>query len=53
MLVDYPYEWNKYMEKGKVRTFCKDTPMNIIEKAKEINVVAMECEGKPYFKFED
>ncbi len=52
MLVDYPYEWEKYMIDGKVRTFSLYTPQDIIERAKEINRKAIECEGKPYFFFE-
>ena len=37
MLVDYPFEWNKYMVPGKVRTFKKETPADVLEKAKKIN----------------
>ena len=37
MLVDYPMEWRKYMIKGKTRTFSKNTPLEIVKKAKEIN----------------
>lgn len=51
MLVDYPYEWRRYMLEGKVRTFSSETPEDIIEKAKEINKKAIEYEGKPYFFF--
>ena len=36
MLVDYPFEWNKYMVPGKVRTFKKETPADVLEEAKKI-----------------
>lgn len=52
MFINYPYEWGKYMIKGKVRTFSPDTPKDIIEKAERINIKAIEYEGKPYFFFE-
>lgn len=53
MLVDYPYEWGEYMLAGKIRTFSYTTPPEVIEKAKKINEKAIECEGKPYFFFEE
>lgn len=53
MLVDYPMEWRKYMIKGKTRTFSKNTPLEIVKKAKEINKVAIRTGGKPFFFFEE
>lgn len=52
-MVNYPYEWSKYMIKGKVRTFSKDTPIDIIEKAKKVNKTFIEDTGKPFFAFEN
>ena len=53
MLIDYPYEWHKYMLEGKIRTFRADTPKDIVDKAKVINdhVAAVGC--KPFFHFEN
>lgn len=53
MLVNYPYEWSRYMIEGKVRTFKTDTPKEILEEAKKINAKAIEYEGKPYFYFSE
>ena len=53
MLINYPLEWEKYMVEGKVRTFSDTTPKHIIGKAKKINEQAVECEGKPYFYFDE
>ena len=53
MLVDYPYEWRNYMLRGKIRTFCSDTPKEIVDKAKIINEHLSEHNVKPYFYFED
>lgn len=53
MLIDYPMEWRKYMIKGKTRTFSKNTPQEIVSKAKEINKVAILTGGKPCFFFEE
>lgn len=53
MLVDYPHEWHKYFLEGKVRTFSKDTPKEIIEKAKDINKTTMKYGGKNFFNFEN
>lgn len=53
MLCSFPYEWRQYMVEGKVRTFCAETPKEIIEKAKEINAKSLEYEGKPYFFFSE
>lgn len=53
MLVDYPMEWRKYMIKGKTRIFSKNTPQEIVSKAKEINKVAIRTGGKPFFFFEE
>ena len=52
MLVDYPYEWNKYMVPGKVRTFKKETPADVLEEAKKINKKIFNHTGKNYFFFE-
>lgn len=52
MLVDYPFEWNKYMLAGKIRTFKKETPADVVEKAKIINKKIFENTGKNYFSFE-
>lgn len=52
MLVDYPKEWHKYFIPGKTRTFSKNTPKSIIEKAMEINKTAIRYNGKQYFYFE-
>lgn len=52
-MVDYPYEWWKYMVKGKIHTFKKDTPEEIIKKAKKMNESYSEMTGKPYFHFEE
>ncbi|MBR1739148.1 MAG: hypothetical protein IJ737_02555 [Ruminococcus sp.] len=52
MLIDYPREWHKYMIKGKTRTFSKDTPEDILSKAKMINEKVVRLAGKPFFYFE-
>lgn len=52
MLVDYPFEWNKYMVPGKVRTFKKETPADVLEKAKKINKKIFKNTGENYFSFE-
>ena len=52
MLVDYPYEWKKYMLRGKIRTFRSDTPKEVIDKAKNINERLAEHDVKPFFHFE-
>lgn len=52
MLVNYPREWNQYLLDGKVRTFSKSTPKNIIEKAKDINKTTMQYGWKKFFSFE-
>lgn len=52
MLVDYPHEWHRYFLDGKVRTFSKDTPKEIVEKAKDINKTTMQYGGKNFFSFE-
>lgn len=41
------------MVKGKVRTFRKDTPDEIIQEAKKINIMFIEDTGKPFFEFAD
>jgi hypothetical protein len=51
MLVDYPKEWEKYMFEKELK-FKKDTPAEIVEKAKEINKKTMKCADKPFFFFE-
>ncbi len=51
-MVDYPYEWNKYMVDGKVRTFEKNTPGEIIIQAKIINEQWKEITDKDFFYFE-
>lgn len=53
MLIDYPLEWEKYMIIGNGRTFSKNTPAEIIEKAKKINEKALKYAGKPFFYFEN
>jgi len=53
MLVDYPTEWEHFMINGKIRTFSKSTPKEIIEEAKKINEKAIRTGGKPFFFFED
>ena len=52
MLIDYPTEWEHFMISGKIRTFSKSTPKQIVEKAKEINKTAIRTGGKPAFFFE-
>ncbi len=52
MLVDIPDEWRKYFT-SKPRTFKKDTPPEIIEKAKKVNENTMFCAGKPFYFFEE
>ncbi len=52
MLVDYPYEWGQYMANGKIRTFVKNTPPEIISKAKELNKDIIKISGKDFFHFE-
>ena len=52
MLIDYPYEWSKYMVDGEIRTFKPNTPKEIIEKAKQLNEKALKYEGRPYFNFQ-
>lgn len=51
-MVDYPYEWVKYLIEDKVRTFKKDTPSDIVEKAKKINKSYSRSAGKNFFHFE-
>ncbi len=51
-MVVYPFEWDKYMVDGKVRTFRADTPASIIRQAQKINERSMEVKGKPHFFFE-
>lgn len=51
-MVNYPYEWRRYMKRGKVRTFLRGTPPEIIEKAKIINEHYQEVAGSPFFYFE-
>ncbi|MFQ9435586.1 MAG: hypothetical protein ACLR1R_04100 [Ruminococcus callidus] len=53
MLIDYPMEWRKYMIKGKTRTFSKNTPLEIVKKAKELNKKAIRDAGKPFSFFEE
>lgn len=53
MLVDYPREWHKYFIPGETRTFSKNTPKSIIEKAKGINESAIRYNGKKFFSFEN
>ena len=53
MLIDYPMEWRKYMIKEKTRTFSKNTPLEIVKKAKEINKKAIRDAEKPFFFEED
>lgn len=52
MLVHFPHEWDKYLLDGKVMTFSKDTPKDIVEKAKDINKTTMKYGGKNFFNFE-
>lgn len=52
MLVDYPEEWRKFMIPGETRKFYKNTPDEIIEKAKKINKKLIASAGKPFFYFE-
>lgn len=52
VLIDYPQEWRKHMIKGKTRTFSKNTPQEIVKKAKEINKETIRLAGKPFFFFE-
>ena len=50
----YPFEeWGKYMIDGKVRTFKKDTPTEIIEEAKKLNTLVKETSGRDFFHFEE
>lgn len=51
-MIDYPYEWHKYLITGKNMMFEKDTPPEIIEKAKKINEKVIKLSGKPFFSFE-
>ncbi|WP_298483788.1 hypothetical protein [uncultured Ruminococcus sp.] len=53
VLVDYPQEWRKHMIKGKTRTFSKNTPQEIVNKAKEINKETIRTGGKPFFFFDE
>ena len=57
MLVDYPSEWRSYMIPNNISKkncmFRKDTPPEIVERAKELNKSIMEASGKPFFHFED
>ena len=54
MLVMIPKGWEKYFLKNApyLRTFGKDTPIDIIEKAKAMNVKMMKYEGEPFYHFE-
>ena len=52
-MVDYPMEWERFMIYGKIRTFSKSTPKEIVEKAKKINEKLIRTAGKPFFFFED
>ncbi len=51
MLVDIPKEWEQYLFTD-TRKFKKDTPAEIIEKAKKVNESTMFCAGKPFYFFE-
>ncbi|WP_295218214.1 hypothetical protein [Ruminococcus sp.] len=53
MLVDYPLEWEKYFLRGKGRVFSKDTPKDVVEKAKMQNELIYKRTGKIFFKFEE
>ncbi len=53
MLVDYPHEWRKHMIQGETRTFSKDTPQEIIDRARKINKKILESAGRPFFYFEE
>lgn len=53
MLIDYPYEWEKYMIDGKIRTFRADTPKDIVDKAKVINDHVADVGCEPFFRFEN
>ena len=49
----YPDEWDKYMYQNKIRTFKKNTPQEIIIKAKELNNLVKETSGRDFFFFEE
>lgn len=55
MLVDIPEEWRQYFLKNAphLRTFRKDTPQDIIEKAKMLNEKMIKLEGDPFYWFEE
>lgn len=52
MMVNHPHEWDKFFVKGKTRMFSKDTPADIIKKAKEINAYVFSISGRQWFRFE-
>ena len=52
-MVMFPDEWHDFMIHGKVRTFKKSTPADIVEKAKEINKKTLKIAGKNWFNFEE
>ena len=54
MLVDYPDKWHEYFLQNapQLRTFRKDTPQEIVEKAKLINASTLKHAGKQFFHFE-
>lgn len=41
------------MINGKIRTFSKSTPKEIVEEAKKINEKLIRTAGRPFFFFED
>ena len=56
MLVDYPEKWSEYFfhdNEHELKTFRKDTPKDIIEKAKELNEDIFRISGQVFFHFEN
>lgn len=52
-MVVYPDEWDNYLIPWKNRVFRKDTPADIIKKAKEINKSYSRFSDKDFFHFEE
>lgn len=49
MLVDYPDEWRKYMTSPGNKIFKKDTPKEVIERARRTNEHLMKTCGMTFY----
>ena len=56
MLVDIPEKWSEYFfhdDEHEPKTFRKDTPKDIIDKAKELNKELIRLSGHTFFHFDE